>query len=87
MWKLFPFLFSVFFVFTVFAETTHDHKQSCDEPCPAVCLGCGGGMYCDNSDSKCSLSPVEPGMPATFCFETVFVSRLSEDEIFHPPAV
>ncbi|HAF95499.1 MAG: hypothetical protein A2021_02895 [Elusimicrobia bacterium GWF2_52_66] len=87
MQRIAPLLFSVSLVFTLFAETTHNHKEACDIPCPAVCLGSSGGAYCDNPDSRLYAAPAEPERPAVFGFETVFIPRLLEAEIFHPPAV
>jgi len=80
------FFFSVFLLFTALAETTHTHAQTCDVPCPAVCLGTPCGSCSDNSGSKSSFDPVDMIKPVAISFTPVFVHLLSEDEIFHPPA-
>jgi len=86
MSRLIPLLFSFFLVFTALAETTHCHTQSADAPCPAVCLGAPCASYCDNASTR-SVEPADNKKPAATSFAEVFVPRLSEDEIFHPPAV
>lgn len=86
MSRLIPLFLSLFLVFTAVAETTHCHSQSTDAPCPAVCQGAPCGGYCDNA-AACSVEPADDEKPAAASFAEVFVPRLSEDEIFHPPAV
>lgn len=85
MHRALAFLFSVFLLFTVLAETTHAHCQGSDAPCPAVCLGTPCGSCSNYSGSKSSFDPVATAKPAAPSFAPVFVARLSEDEIFHPP--
>lgn len=87
MRRLMPFLVSLFLVFTAVAETTHGHAQAGDAPCPAVCISNCCGLVCADTALKSAIIPAEAVNPAAFSFETVFVHRLSEDEIFHPPAV
>jgi len=86
MRKIFPFLVALLFVFVALAETTHTHKQDCDDSCSTVFLSCGCGVYCDNSDLKHSFVPVEPVALTHFYVETHFVPQTLTDEIFHPPA-
>jgi|GEM_PF-4930741 len=86
MSRLIPLLFSLFLVFTALAETTHCHTQAADAPCPAVCLGAPCANYSDNA-STCSVEPADDEKTVAASFPEVFVPRLSEDEIFHPPAV
>lgn len=87
MRRILPFMFSLFLVFTALVETTHIHAQSADAPCPAVCLSNCCGLLAANPDSQVSAVPVPNVSPAIVSSETVFVHRISEDEIFHPPAV
>jgi len=87
MRKLLPVLFSVFFVFVALAETNHSHEQDCDSPCPAVCLGSACGMYCDDSGSVGVAGPEDTVEKTAPDSASIFVARLSDDEIFHPPLV
>lgn len=87
MRRILPFIFSLFLVFTALVETTHTHAQASDAPCPAVCLSNCCGLVCANPDSKSAIVPADAANPAVSAFETVFLHRISEDEIFHPPAV
>ncbi|OGS05921.1 MAG: hypothetical protein A3I76_03045 [Elusimicrobia bacterium RIFCSPLOWO2_02_FULL_61_11] len=86
MHRAIAFFFSVFLLFTALAETTHTHAQTCDVPCPTVCLGTPCGSCSDNSGSKSSFDPVDMVKTVAISFIPVFVHRLSDDEIFHPPA-
>ena len=83
MRKLIPFFISMFFIFTALAETSHFHTQAADAPCPVVCCG----AVCANPDLKSSIVPADAGSTVVASVAAVFVHRLSEDEIFHPPAV
>ena len=85
MRTLLPVLFSVFFVFVALAETSHSHERDCDSPCPAVCLGSACGMYCDDSGSVSVSDPEDTEEKAALDPASIFVARLSDDEIFHPP--
>ena len=87
MRKLLPFLFSLFFAFTALAETTRCHPQAANAPCPVACLSNCCGAVCANPDLKSSVVPAEAGSTVVASVAEVFVHRLSEDEIFHPPAV
>lgn len=80
-------LLSVFIVFVALAETAHAYEQSCDSPCPAVCLGSACGMYCDDSGSAGVTGPEDTEKRTTLDSASIFVARLSDDEIFHPPLV
>lgn len=86
MRRILPLIFSAFFVFTALVETTHTHAQAADAPCPAVCLSGCCGLLAANPDSQVAAVPVPDVNPAIVSSETVFVHRISEDEIFHPPA-
>jgi len=85
MRRLLPAVFSIFFAFVALGEMLHSHEQSCDSPCPAVCLGSACGMYCDGSGSARVADPDDTGIQTDFEYGFVFVARLSADEIFHPP--
>jgi len=87
MRRLMPFLFSLFLVFTALVETTHAHTQTADAPCPAICLSNCCGMFGAAPDSKCVIVPADTASKVVIADVQVFVHRLSEDEIFHPPAV
>lgn len=87
MRRILPYIFSLFLVFTALAETTHAHAQAADAPCPAVCLSNCCGLLAANTDSQVAAVPVPDVNLAIVSSETVFVHRISEDEIFHPPAV
>jgi hypothetical protein len=86
MRKALPYLLSLFFLFTALTETCHVHEQGCDAPCPAACLCGAPGACCAAPGSRCSLAPADISRPAAACAGTVAASRLSVDEIFHPPA-
>jgi len=77
---------SLFLVFTALAETTHAHEDSCDAPCPAVCLGTQYGNCCDAAASRWA-APEEQEKPSLAAFSADFVPVVFEDEIFHPPVV
>ncbi|MBI4350708.1 MAG: hypothetical protein HY550_04660 [Elusimicrobia bacterium] len=87
MRRILPYIFSIFLVFTAVAEATHCHEQAAAAPCPAVCLSNCCGLLVANPDSQVSAVPVQTGIPAAVSSGTVFVHRISEDEIFHPPVV
>ena len=87
MRKFLPVLFSIFFVFVALAETAHPCEQSCDSPCPAVCLGSACGIYCDDSATERIAGPEETGNRIAFDSASVPAARLTADEIFHPPLV
>lgn len=87
MRRILPFMFSLFLLFTALAETTHAHAQAADAPCPAICLSSCCGLLAAEPDSQVFTVPAPAGIHAIVPAETVFVHRLSEDEIFHPPAV
>ena len=78
-------LLSVFIVFVALAETAHAYEQSCDSPCPTVCLGSACGMYCDDSASERIAGPEETGNRIVSDSASVLVARIAADEIFHPP--
>ncbi|MDO8803558.1 MAG: hypothetical protein Q7R35_03925 [Elusimicrobiota bacterium] len=80
-----PVFFSLFLIFVALAETTHTHEQSCDAPCAAVCLGSSCGVYCDNSGAKSLADPKDSESREVFNTGSLFIVRLPEDEIFHPP--
>jgi hypothetical protein len=84
--KLSVLCISLFLVFTAVAETTHAHEESCDAPCPAVCLGTSCGTYCENTDASWA-APEELEKPSLAAFSADFVPLVFEDEIFHPPLV
>lgn len=87
MRRILPLMFSLFLVFTALAETTHAHAQAADAPCPAVCLNNCCGLLVANPGSQVLAVPVPNALPANVSSRTVFVHRISDDEIFHPPAV
>jgi len=80
-------LLSVFIVFVALAETAHAYEQSCDSPCPAVCLGSACGMYCNDSASERIAEPQETGNRVALDSASVPAARITADEIFHPPLV
>lgn len=77
---------SLFFVFTAVVETTHAHEDSCDAPCPAVCLGAPCGTQCETADARCA-APEEQERPSRAVYLAGFVPAVFEDEIFHPPLI
>lgn len=87
MRNILPFIFSLFLVFTALAETTYCQAQDKGASCPAVCLSTCCAVLIPAPGSRDFAAPSPAGIPAIISSETVFVHRLSVDEIFHPPAV
>ena len=86
MRRALPFLIAIFMGFIALAETTHTHTQAGDYPCPAVCV-CVPCCSYSGTTVKSSVEPAtDPNLVAA-PEAPLFVHRISEDEIFHPPAV
>lgn len=77
---------SLFLVFTAVAETTHAHEDSCDAPCPAVCLGAPCGTKYELAAARWTAPEVQE-RPSLAAYSAGFVPVVFEDEIFHPPVV
>lgn len=87
MRRTLPLLFSIFLVLTALVEMTHTHAQAADGPCPVVCLSNCCGAFAANPDSSSSFVPADTVVIAAVSAAQVFVFRLSDEEIFHPPAL
>lgn len=87
MRRLLPIMFSLLFVFTALAETAHCEEQAADEPCASVCLSNCCGLLAADPDPRVSAAPAPDEVSAAVPAEAVFVYRILEDEIFHPPPV
>lgn len=86
MRRILPLFFSLFLLATALVETTHCHTQAADAPCPVVCLSncCGAAA---NPDLAGDLVPADTAPTVVVSAGQVIVHRLSDEEIFHPPAV
>ena len=87
MRRILPLFFSLFLLATALVETTHCHTQAAEAPCPVVCLSNCCGAFVANPDFPNSLVPADAVSTAVVTVAQVFVHRLSEEDIFHPPAV
>lgn len=87
MRRLLPFMFSLLLVFTALAETMHCGEQGADEPCASVCISNCCGFLAADPDPQVSAVPVPHVVSPAVSSETVFIHRIFEEEIFHPPAV
>lgn len=76
--------FSLFLVFTALAEATHCHEDACDSPCPAVCSGAVCGTCCETTGV--AVEPADTEQSEARAFVPALAHRLSDEEIFHPPA-
>lgn len=80
-------MFSLMLVFTALAETVHCEEQAADDPCATACISSCCGLLAADPDPQASAVPVPDAVSAAGPSETVFVHRIFEEEIFHPPAV